>query len=136
MRLSIFLLTALLVFGCSSKSVQPDAAEVIKKIGLITVKQDSSRDEIEQDSGVRTSVYGSVSTGGRVSIGIGFLLTPLFSGDSETDPVRYEIDLQDGGQITIYHQSRDFEVDDCVEITVYPNEAENPPTMKRKPGAC
>jgi hypothetical protein len=44
--------------------------------------------------------------------------------------------LKDGGQFTIYHDSRDFEVEDCVEITVYPDEDKHPPTMERNKDAC
>ena len=64
------------------------------------------------------------------------MLSSFLSGDSDQDLVRYEVDLKDGGQFTIYHDSRDFEVEDCVEITVYPDEDKHPPTMKRNKDAC
>ena len=139
MHYSILLLAALLVFGCSSKNTSQDEAEVITRIGVISAKEDASVNDIEKDTGRRTSVYGSVSTGGggsSVSIGVGVLLSSLFSGDSEPELVRYEVDLKDGGQFTIYLESRDFEVDDCVEISVHPDEDKHPPTMKRNKGAC
>ena len=136
MRYSILLLSVLFVFGCSSKNAHQDDAEIITKIGVITAKEDASLNDIEKDKNVNTSVYGSVSSGGGVSIGIGVLLSSFLSGDSDQDLVRYEVDLKDGGQFTIYHDSRDFEVDDCVEITVHPDEDKHPPTMKRKNGAC
>lgn len=136
MRYSILLLSALLVFGCSSKKPGGDSAEVITRLGVISAKVDSSLNEVEKDSRTRTSVYGSVSSGGGVSIGLGFLLSNVFSGDSEPQLVRYEVDLKDGGQFTIYHDSLDFEVGDCVEITVHPDEDKHPPTMRRKKGAC
>ena len=136
MRLLIVILVSISVLGCSAKSSRENEAEVIQKLGLITAKQDSSRDEIERDSGVRTSVYGSFSTGGNVSIGIGFLLNPFFSSDSDATPLRYEVDLLDGDQITIYHRSGDFEIGDCVLISVFPDEDKNPPTMKRRKGEC
>ena len=50
--------------------------------------------------------------------------------------MRYEVELTDGGQITIYHDSQDFEIEDCVEIAVYPDEEKHPPTMKRNKGGC
>ncbi len=136
MKYSILILTALLAFGCSSKQPHEDDAEIITRVGVITVKEDTSLAEVEKDTKVNTSVYGSVSSGGGVSIGLGFLLSPFFSGDSDQELVRYEVDLGDGSQFTIYHDSRDFEVDDCVEIRVHPDEEEHPPTMKRKPDAC
>ena len=139
MRYSILLLSTLLVFGCSSKTAHQDDAEVITRIGVITAKEDASLNDIEQDSGSRTSVYGSVSSGGggtSIGIGVGVLLSSFLSSDSEPELVRYEVDLKDGGQFTIYHESRNFEIDDCVEISVHPDEDKHPPTMKRKKGAC
>ncbi|NCF36557.1 MAG: hypothetical protein GWP56_09245 [Gammaproteobacteria bacterium] len=130
MRFSIILLATLLVFGCSSKSPQESDAEVIVKVGTIAAKEDVDMDQVETGTGsTRTSVYGSISggsSGSRISIGLGFLL----------EPVRYEVDLVDGGQMTIYHDSKDFEVGDCVKITVHPDEKKYPPTMKRNKGGC
>lgn len=136
MRYPIVLLAALLAFGCSSKNTHQDDAEIITRIGVITAKEDANVNEIEKDSRTRTSVYGSVSSGGNFSIGLGFLLSDIFSSDSEPELVRYEVDLKDGGQFTIYLDSPDFEVDDCVEITLHPDEEKYPPTMTRKKGAC
>ena len=139
MHYSILLLAALLVFGCSSKNTYQDEAEVITRVGIVTAKEDASLNDIEKDTGSRTSVYGSVSSGGggsSISIGVGVLLSSLFSSDSDPELVRYEVDLKDGGQFTIYLESRDFEIDDCVEISVHPDEDEHPPTMKRSKGAC
>jgi hypothetical protein len=129
-----------LLAGCSSKSSHEDAVQVIVKHGIISSKQDVSMDQVESGTSTRgsTSVYGSISSGGRTSIGIGVgvLLGSFGSGSKEPQPVRYDIDLQDGGQITIYHESRDFETGDCVEITVFEDEKEHPPTMKRDKGGC
>ena len=139
MRYPILLLAALLAFGCSSKNTRQDNAEIITRIGVITAKEDANVNEIEKDSRTRTSVYGSVSTGGggtSIAIGVGVLLSSFLSSDSEPELVRYEVDLKDGGQFTIYLDSPDFEVDDCVEITLHPDEEKYPPTMTRKKGAC
>ena len=139
MRYSILLFSALFVFGCSSKNAHEDNVEIITRIGIITTKEDASLNDVEKDKNASTSVYGSVSSGSggsSVSIGIGVLLSSFFSSESDHELVRYEVDLKDGGQFTIYHDSRDFEIDDCVEITVHPDEDKYPPTMKRKKGAC
>ncbi len=136
MRYSILILTALLALGCSSKKPHEDNAEIITRIGVISAKEDADLNEVEKDTGSRTSVYGSVSSGGGVSIGIGVLLSSFLSSDSDQNLVRYEVDLKDGGQFTIYHDSRDFEIDDCVEISVHPDEDKHPPTMKRNKDAC
>lgn len=132
MRYPILLLTVLLVFGCSSKSTHEDSAAAIVKSGMIKTKENVSRDDVEADSNVNTSVYASFSSGGRVSIGLGFLFFPFTSSSSDEELVRYQVDFEDGGQITIYHESRNFQVDDCVEITVYPDEEKEPPKMVRK----
>jgi len=137
MRYSIILISTLLVFGCSSKSAQEADAEVITRVGIIAAKEMVDMDQVETDTGSRrTSVYGSISTGGRVSIGLGFLLGGFSSGSSDPEPVRYEVNLVDDGQMTIYHDSQDFEVGDCVKITVHPDEEKHPPTMKRNKGGC
>lgn len=138
MRYSIIALLALSLFACSSKQAQHDEAEIITRVGVIAAKEDVSMDDVEKERSTRgrTSVYGSVSSGGGVSIGIGFLLGAFSSGGSDPEPVRYEVDFTDGGQMTIYHDSRDFEVGDCVKITVHPDEKKHPPKMKRYKGGC
>jgi hypothetical protein len=137
MRYSILIAAALLVFGCSSKSSREAGLNAVVKHGTIVSRQDVSMDEVQSRTRGTTSVYGSVSSGGGVSIGVGIgvLLSSIGSG-SKSEPVRYEIDLQDDGQITIFHSSRDFEVGDCVEITVFEDEEEHPPTMRRDEGGC
>lgn len=136
MKYSILLFILLLGIGCSAKHPPAHEAEIITRLGIIAAREDVSLDQVEKDTNVNTSIYASVSSGGRVSFGLGILLYPFTSGSSRPDPVRYQINLQDGGQMTIYHDSRDFAVDDCVEIRVHPDEKNHPPTMKRNQGAC
>ena len=50
--------------------------------------------------------------------------------------MRYEVELEDGGRIVIYHDSHDTQIGDCVEITVHPEEEEYPPRMKRIKDGC
>jgi|GEM_PF-1071526 len=138
MRYTI-LMIILLLPGCGTKSSHEDDAQAIVRHGVIAAKKDVSMDQVE--SGTTrgtTSVYGSISSGGGVSIGIGIgvLLSSIGSGGDDKKPVRYDIDLPDGGQITVYNESRDFEVGDCVAITIYPDEKKHPPTMKRDQGGC
>ncbi len=137
MRYAILCLSAILIGACSSKSAIEDEAEIITRVGIIKTKDDVSMQQVEEDSSrVNTSVYGSISSGGGVSIGLGFLFSQFGSSSSDVEPVRYEVELLDGGQMTIYHDSRDFEVDDCVEIVVHPDEEKHPPTMQRNKGGC
>jgi len=44
--------------------------------------------------------------------------------------MRYEVELEDGDQISVYHDSHDFQIGDCVEITLHP------PAMKRIKDGC
>ena len=74
MKYSILLVTVLLAFGCSSKKAHQDDDEIITRIGVISAKEDASLNDVEKDSGTRTSVYGSVSSGGGTSIGNTFSL--------------------------------------------------------------
>lgn len=136
MRCSIVFVSALLMLGCSSKTAREADAGTITRLGVIAFKEDVGMHDVEQGSGGSTSVYGGISSGGRSSVGIGIVLLPSSLGGSDPDPLRYEINLLDGGQMTIYHDSRDFEVDDCVTITVYPDQQNHSPTMKRNKGGC
>lgn len=139
MRLAIPLIVLMLLLGCSSKSSHEEArSQAIVKYGLIASKEDVSVEQARSSTRSNTSVYGSISSGGGVSIGIGIgvLLGSIGSGSSKPQPVRYEIDLVEGGQITIYHESRDFEVGDCVEIAVFEDESKHPPSMRRDKDGC
>ena len=137
MRNALLVSLLLLAAACSSKSSQPSEPPIVK-FGVIAAKQDATSDQVQSATRGTTSVYGSISTGGRVSIGVGVgvLLGTFGSSSSAEQPVRYDIDLQDGGQITIYHQSPDFAVDDCVRITVYADEQKHPPNMERSQQGC
>ena len=137
MRYSILIAAMLLAFGCSSKSARDEALDAIVKKGTIVSREEVSVEEARTGTRGTTSVYGSVSSGGGVSIGIGIgVLLSSIGSKSKSEPVRYEVDLVDEGQITIFHNSRDFEVGDCVEITVFEDEQEHPPSMRRNPGGC
>ena len=137
MRYTILCLSLILLGACSSKSEMHDEAEIITRVGVIKTKADVSMQQVEEDSSrVNTSVHARVSSGGGFSIGLGFLFSQLGSGSSDIEPVRYEVELLDGGQMTIYHDSRDFEVDDCVKIVVHPDEEKHPPTMQRNKDGC
>ena len=134
MRLLIIPLTLLLLFGCASKSATSN--EVVSKTGVITLKEVVDPDSIDQQSKSRTSVFGSFSSGGGVSIGLGFLLGSFNSGEPKQNPVRYQVKLLDDSEVNFYHLSRDFEVGDCVEISMHEDMEKNPPGMKRTPDAC
>ena len=133
MRLLMIPLALLLLFGCSSKSATSD--EVVNKTGVITLKEVVDPESLKQGK-TRTSVFGSVSSGGGVSIGLGFLLGSIGSGEAKQNPVRYRAKLLDGSEVNFYHLSPDFEVGDCVEIGMHEDMEKHPPTMKRSPGDC
>jgi len=136
MRTSILLLVALLAFGCSSKNAHENDAGIITRIGVIVTRDEVEMRDVEEGNRTNTSVYGAASSGGGLSIGLGFLFSPQTTGSSTREPMRYEVELEDGGQISVYHDSHGFQIGDCVEITVHPDEEEHPPRMKRIKDGC
>lgn len=141
MRRSILILSVLLSVGCSTSKPTEGGAEIIKRTGVIVVKDDSDQNAVESESTgtSRSSVYGSVSSGSSgsgMSIGLGVLLGSISSAGSSKSPVRYDIETEDGETVTVYYESPDFEVGDCVEVTSHPDEKKYPPVMKRTKDAC
>ena len=88
------------------------------------------------DNKVNTSVHASVASGGGLSIGPGFLVSPLSGGKSVHHPVRYQVELLDAEPITVYHESDLFDVDACVEIISLVGDDKNPLLMQRIQGGC
>jgi len=136
MQASILLLVALLAFGCSSKNAHENDAGIITRIGVIVTRDEVEMHDVERATGTNTSVFGAISSGGGISIGLGVLLSPRNSGASTREPMRYQVALEDGSQISVYHDSHDFQIGDCIEITVHPDEEEHPPRMKRIKDGC
>ncbi len=131
MRFAIVALILLLAAGCSAKSAREDAADVIVRDGTIVAREQVSTDEARDKVNTRTSVHASVSSGGRVSIGVGVLLSSILAGESSRQPVRYEVEFDEDDSMTIYHDSPDFAIGDCVEIRIHPDEKKHPPAMRR-----
>ena len=135
MRSAIILLTLALLSACAASSPAENESELIR-IGVIKGKEVVDPENAGSDKKVNTSVHASVSSGGGVSIGLGFLVSALSGGTSEDHPVRYQVELLDGEQITVYHESDLFEVEDCVEIKSLASDDKKPPLMKRIKGGC
>ena len=136
MRIPAMVLSLALMTACATGD--PDAGrEFVTRIGVITGKSVVELDQVKSESRVSTGVSASVSSGGGLSIGIGFLLSPLFKSSPEKEPVRYEVELINGDPLTVYHQSNDFLVGDCVEVSsLVDDEDDNPPLMRRIEGGC
>ena len=117
---------------------KPEAEqEFVTRVGVITGKEVVELDQVKSESRVSTGVSASVSSGGGLSVGIGFLLSPLFKSTPEKEPVRYEVELINGDPLTVYHESDTFLVGDCVEVSsLLDDEDDNPPLMKRIEGGC
>ena len=135
MRSAIILLTLALLSACAASSPAENESE-LTRIGVIKGKEVVDPENVGSDKKVNTSVHASVSSGGGVSIGLGFLVSALSGGTSEDHPVRYQVELLDGEQITVYHESDLFEVEDCVEIKSLASDDKKPPLMKRIKGGC
>jgi hypothetical protein len=135
MRVVAILLSLALVSACASSKPPQDGAEFVTRIGVITGKEVVEPEDAGVESQVSSGASVSMSSDTGFSIGIGWIL-PLFASSSETVPVRYHVELLDGEQITVYHESNLFEVDDCVEISSLAGDDKNPPLMKRIVGGC
>jgi len=136
MRSTIMLIILALLYGCAASSAAENDVETVTRIGIIKGKEVVDPENASGDKQVNTSVHASVSSGGGVSIGLGFLISALSGGTSQDHPVRYQVELVDGEQITVYHESDLFEVEDCVEISSMAGDNEAQPLMKRIKGGC
>ena len=134
MRSAIMLLTLSLLYGCASN--QPSETEFVTRIGVIVGKEVVDLEAGNSNARTSTSVSVGASSGGGFAIGLGFLLSPSSRSSDENPPVRYRIELMDGEQMTVFHESNMFEVEDCVEITSLVGDDQNPPMMKRIKGGC
>jgi len=134
MRSAIMLLTLALLYGCATS--KPSESEFVTRIGVIVGKEVVDLEAGSNDTRVDKSVSVGVSSGGGFAIGLGFLLSPSSRSADENPPVRYRVELMDGGQMTVFHESNLFEVEDCVEITSLAGDDQNPPIMKRIKGGC
>jgi len=128
------LLTLTLLYGCATS--QPPEAEFVTRIGVIVGKEVVDLEAGSTDTRTNTSVSVGASSGGGFAIGLGFLLSPSSRSSDENPPVRYRVELMDGEQLTVFHESSLFEVEDCVEITSLAGDDQNPPLMKRIKGGC
>jgi hypothetical protein len=133
MRATTLLLSLLLLAGCATS--KPSADDYVTRTGVIVSKAVVDLEESAGGSKINSSVSVSASSGGGVAIGLGFLLGSL-SRSAEKPPVRYGVELEDGEQITVFHESDVFETGDCVEIKSLPDDAENLPVMKRRNEGC
>ena len=136
MRSTIMLLTLALLYGCAANSAAENDTEFVTRIGVIKGKEVVDPENAGSDKQTNTSVQASVSSGSGLSIGLGFLVSAMSGGSSQKHPVRYQVELLDGEQITVYHESDLFEVEDCVEISSMAGDNETPPLMKRIMGGC
>lgn len=136
MRSTVMLLTLALLYGCAASSPADNDAELITRIGVIKGKEVVDPEIAGSDKQVNTSVHASVSSGGGLSIGLGFLVSALSGGTSPDHPVRYQVELLDGEPMTVYHESDLFEVEDCVEISSMAGDDEALPLMRRIKEGC
>jgi hypothetical protein len=136
LRVLVLLVAVLLGVSCGGKQTGAERAEPITEFGTIIAKEAVEIETVERETRTNTSFHASISSGGGVSIGLGFLLSPFKSSQTVENPIRYQIKLRDGNEVTIYHLSSLFEIGDCVEITAYPDEETDPPEMVRSKQGC
>ena len=133
MQFALALLVVVLVAGCSSK--QPQENDIVTKLGIVSAKEEVEVSEVESETSGNTVFFGGISSGGGFSIGVGSQSSPGSSSKTRKS-MRYEVELSEGGQMSVYHDSHDFEVGDCVEVTVNSTDNENPPGMQRVEDGC
>ena len=136
MRVLVLVAAVCLSVSCAGKPGGSDRPEPIIKFGVIVGKEVVEMETVERDSRASPSFHASISSGGGVAIGLGFLMSPRWSSQTVESPVRYEVRIQDGNFATIYHLSSMFEIDDCVMLTVYPDGDSNPTEMVRSEDGC
>ena len=136
MRVFILVLVALLGASCAGRQSDAERPEPVSKFGVITAREAVEMETVERHSRTSPSFHASISSGGGVAIGLGFLMSPFRSSETVENPIRYEVLTQDGETVTIYHLSSMFQVNDCVMITAYPDEESNPPEMVRSEVGC
>jgi len=136
MRSAIVLMILALLIGCASGNPTADQSEIITHIGVIKSKEVIEPENAGSGRQTNTSVHASVSSGGGFSIGLGFLVSALSGGSTASQPVRYQVELVDGEQLTIFHDSDLFEVEDCVEVSTPVGDSKKPPMMKRLKEGC
>jgi hypothetical protein len=134
MRSAIILFTVALLCACATG--KPAEEDYVTRVGVIKSREVVDLEQARSDSRVNTSVSASVSSGRGLSIGLGVLLSGVSGGASAKPSVRYSVELLTGEEITVYHESDQFQVDDCVEIRTLPGDDARPPMMKRIPGGC
>jgi hypothetical protein len=136
MRSWIVLSIVFLLCDCASTSPALKDTELVTRIGVIASKEVVDLEDSRNESRVNTSVSASVSSGGGLALGLGFLMSSLFIDTAENPPLRYRVDLLEDEQICVFHHSDLFEVGDCVEISTLADDDSTPPMMKRSKDAC
>jgi hypothetical protein len=137
MRFTLLLILVLIQSGCSSRTPNEDLPGMETSLGRIVSKQLVDREDFQNSNDQsKTSVFASFSSGGGLSIGIGFLLSAFSSEDAPENLVQYEVKLPDGKMLRLFSEQNEFEVSDCVEITMHEDVDQHPPVMKLNKDAC
>jgi len=118
MRAIALLLSLALVSACATGRPAPGTREFVTRIGVITGREPVDPGESGQ------------------LIAFGMLMSSGFSVASQSGAVRYRVKLLNGEEVTVFQDSDQFEVGDCVEISALAGADENPPLMKRIVGGC
>ncbi len=138
MRLIITVFALLFLSACSSKNpASDDTPDKVNKTGIVFTKQVIPIQEIKDNEiNVDTRIFASIFSGGRISLGLGFLFSPSSSREIPQKPVRYEVRMMDGSEFILYSDNYDFEIDDCVDITIHKDVENHPPQMKHNEDGC
>ena len=136
MRYLFLILLLINIVACSSKSMD-DVPDVVNKTGRIINKEYVAIEEVSSGGvSVNPSIFASIFSGGRISLGLGFLFTSEDDSYTTETTTRYKIKMTDGSEMDIFSNSTQYQVDDCVEVIVHKDVENNPPRLERLEGGC
>jgi len=136
MRCLIFILLLFNIVACGDKSMD-NLPDVVIKTGKIINKEFVAIEEASSGGvKVNPSIFASIFSGGRISFGLGFLFTTDDDSYTTETVTRYQISMLDGSEMEVFSDSTKFQIDDCVEVTVYKDVGNVQPKLKPLEGSC
>ena len=130
MRLLISLLFVISLNGCdmtASRSVKTEIdGGILRSVGVIKSRKILDLSTLETNS-------NETSSEARI-FGLEYLATD--GGYRSSTAIRYDVELLDGGLLTVYSESWRYQVDDCVNIIIDIDNPKNQPEFYLNKNDC
>lgn len=130
MRLLISLLLGISLNGCdmtASRSVKTEIdGGILRSVGVIKSRKILDLSTLETNSS-ETSSEAKI-------FGLEYLATD--GGYRSSTAIRYDVELLDGGLLTVYSESWRYQVDDCVNIIIDIDNPKNQPEFYLNKNDC